>query len=368
MFGGSVYDDIKISKMDEFDINIVIRLPISYEEGEDGIIIENDQPGFVRLRIVNGFDHLDKQQEWEKCHKVTRDWRDGSKYFLQSRFRHWMHRIVQKALNEMNGRVTVNGVDYILNYRESGPAYTLNVSSGAADEDFKLDVDIVPVIRFMHPRWPKSYRTIEDSQAKEWYAVPKPIKGIADEKAKSRCWRLSFQVYEREKLKKNHNLKMTLRLIKKLRDALNMKCIVSYYIKTLFLWKVENVKSKDFWQNNLTVLFHAMLEDLYEAVKNKSIPNFWNKKNNLIESMKPGTQTVYAARLKVVLDSIQTNNIEKIVQALLTKEEIKQFKCSEFYLKRLPLTNFPSLSHEIQRSVLVASLSSEEYVGRMISN
>lgn len=88
LYAGSVYDGIKVSKMDEFDMDIVIRLPISYEEGLNGIMIENDLPGFVKLKICNAFDNLDKQHGWESCHKVTREWRDADKYFLQNKFRY----------------------------------------------------------------------------------------------------------------------------------------------------------------------------------------------------------------------------------------------------------------------------------------
>lgn len=157
MFAGSVYDGIKVTKLDEFDMDIVIRLPINYDLD---ITIENDQAGFVKLKIENAFDNLDKQQEWEKCHKVTRDWRDADKYFLQNKFRQWMHSIVQKALNDLNGQVTVNGVNYLVTYKESGPAYTLNIVNDKDNEYFKLDVDLVPVIRFLCPRWPEGYRLV----------------------------------------------------------------------------------------------------------------------------------------------------------------------------------------------------------------
>lgn len=157
LIAGSVYDGIKVSKLDEFDMDIVIRLPINYD---DGIIIENNEPGFVKLKIETAFDNLDKQQMWEACHKVTRDWRDSEKYLLQNKFRQWMHGIVQKALNDLNGQITVNGVTYYVAYKESGPAYTLNIQNQPGGEDFKLDVDLVPVIRFMYPRWPEGYRLV----------------------------------------------------------------------------------------------------------------------------------------------------------------------------------------------------------------
>lgn len=89
---------------------------------------------------------------------MTRDWRDSNKYLLQNKFRKWLHSIIQKTLNAINNEVTVNGVKYVLNYKSSGPAYTLSIKNRC--EDFSLDVDLVPVIRFMLPRWPIGYRYV----------------------------------------------------------------------------------------------------------------------------------------------------------------------------------------------------------------
>lgn len=340
MYGGSVYDGIKITKLDEFDMDIVIRLPIHYGDGDNGIIIENEQPGFVKLKITNAFDNLDKQKEWENCHKVTREWRDSEKYFLQSKFRRWIHGIVQKALNVMDGKVTVHGVTYLLTYKESGPAYTLNVRNDAGGELFVLDVDLVPVIRFSFPRSPNGYRTIDCGKAKDWLVVPKPNKAISDHTLQSRCWRLSFQEQEREIIKGCLSLKMTIRLVKKVRDALEMKAIASYYIKTLFLWQVDKKKNDEkYWQGSVSFLFHTMIKVLYDAIKKKNVPYFWNNNNNLIEGLKPTLQKVYTEKLEKVLSSIEANDPDKLVTYILTKDELKEFKNTEFYQKQSELPN-----------------------------
>lgn len=336
LYGGSVFDGIKVSKMDEFDMDIVIRLPINYDDGPNGIIIENDQPGFVKLKIMNAFDNLDKQQDWENYHKVTRDWRDAEKYFLQNKFRFWMHSIVQKALNQMDGKVDVNGVVYILKYKESGPAFTLNVTNDEGNEEFKLDVDLVPVVRFIHPRWPKGYRKLKTSQAKDWLVVPKPNKALKDNCQKNRCWRLSFQEYEREIIKGCNQLKVVIRLIKKMRDTLEMKGIASYYIKTLFLWKVEQ-NNKDYWQNKTSVIFRDMLEDFYRAVEKKNIPYYWASDNNLIENLKPSLQKIYAEKLSVVLSAVKANDVDKVVSSLINGKDLKEFRKSEFYQRQLSI-------------------------------
>ncbi|KAJ8732283.1 hypothetical protein PYW08_015013 [Mythimna loreyi] len=330
MYAGSVSDGIKVGRMDEFDMDIVIRLPINYAD----VTIENEEPGFVKLKITNAFDHLDKQPNWENCHKVTREWRDADKYLLQNKFRQWMHKNVQKALNLMEGKVTVNGDVYLLTYKESGPAYTLNIRNDVGTDKYALDVDLVPVIKFMYPRTPDGYRVIEGITAKDWLVVPKPNKALTDNTLKNRCWRLSFQEQERELIKDCKALKTTIRLVKKLRDALEMKAIASYYIKSLFLKKVNEMQDKTYWQNKVSVLFRTMVEELYLAIKIKNIPFFWNCDHNLIGGLKPSLQKIYCERLKDVIASIDANDIEKVVAALLTVEELREFKKSDFYQKQ----------------------------------
>ncbi|KAM3961895.1 cyclic GMP-AMP synthase-like receptor isoform 1-T1 [Aphomia sociella] len=334
MYGGSVYDGIKVAKLDEFDMDIVIRLPISYEDGENGITIENEQPGFVKLKITKAFDNLLKQGEWENCHKVTHSWRDNESYLRQDKFRHWIQSIVQKSMNDFNGQITVNGVVYTIKYTLSGPAYTLKIASLPDDDPFKLDVDLVPVIRFTHPRWPQNYRDPNSTTAKDWLVVPKPNKAIKDAHLQNRCWRLSFQDFEKELMKGCQNLKTTIRLVKKMRDVLEMKAIASYYIKTLFLWKVSN-NNKKYWETKLSVLLKIMLEELYKAIDEKNIPYFWNEHNNLIESLKDSLQREYKRRLKNVLDGIEANDMDKVLPALLTPDELTRFKTFDIYQKHI---------------------------------
>ncbi|XP_050342622.1 cyclic GMP-AMP synthase-like receptor [Nymphalis io] len=353
MYAGSVYDGIKVSKLDEFDMDIVIRLPVNYaDDGENGIIIENDEPGFVKLKIIKAFDNLDKQKEWDTCHKVTREWRDTDKYLLQNKFRQWLHKIVQRTVNDLNDKVTVLGVTYLLTYKTSGPAYTLNIRNSEGDEEFLLDVDFVPVIRFMLPRWPEGYRTVENTQIKEWLVVPKPNKLVQDAGIKNRLWRLSFQDYERDMIKGCQGLKTTIRLVKKLRDELGMKAIASYYIKTLFLWKVE-ATDKQYWQRKISAIYREMVEELYNAIAEGNIPYFWNKDNNLIQGVKATLLQVYAKKLKEVLDSIDSNDVEKAAYFLLNTKEKEEFKNSEFYKNQAVDNN----SNNFVRQVSLCSVS-----------
>lgn len=144
--------------------------------------------------------------------------------------------------------------------------------------------------------------------------------------------------------------------IKKLRDSLGMKAIASYYIKTLFMWKVE-ANDKKYWQKKISVHFREMVEELYKAVNNGKIPYFWNENNNLIQGVRPSLLQLYAKKLKEVLDSIDSNDVEKTVFFLLNTEEINEFKNSEFY-KTQEANNINTVSRQAS-IVSTSSLPSE---------
>lgn len=144
--------------------------------------------------------------------------------------------------------------------------------------------------------------------------------------------------------------------VKKLRDTLQMKDIASYYIKTLFLWKIQETKEKKYWQNKVSTLFRIMVEELYNAIKNKNIPYFWHDENNLIENLKPTIQKLYAEKLKDVLESIKSNDVDKVIASLLTTDELQEFKKSEFYQKQ-PVFSTVSSTSSISRQESLASSS-----------
>lgn len=143
-----------------------------------------------------------------------------------------------------------------------------------------------------------------------------------------------------------------------------MKCIASYYIKTLFLWKVEKVE-KSFWKNKLSIVFREMVNEFYEAIKNKNIPYFWDQNNNLIENIKPSIQSLYADKLKSILNSIDSNDVDKTTYALLTIDEKNAFKNSEFYKEQeLVLSRQQSISSASPSRQLSVTSNSEVDSGK----
>lgn len=135
--------------------------------------------------------------------------------------------------------------------------------------------------------------------------------------------------------------------VKKLRDALGLKAIASYYIKTLFLWKIETESDRKYWQNKISFLFQTMVEELHDAIVKKNIPYYWNPSNNLIATLKPTLQKLYADKLLAVVNSLKAGDIERSVAFLLNAEELVQYKESEFYKHHLNLVANATLKQQV---------------------
>lgn len=57
-YGGSFYDKIRVGKPEEFDLDILMKLPILTKPE----LINSDLPGFVRVKL-NGLSTFQKQPE-----------------------------------------------------------------------------------------------------------------------------------------------------------------------------------------------------------------------------------------------------------------------------------------------------------------
>lgn len=135
-----------------------------------------------------------------------------------------------------------------------------------------------------------------------------------------------------------------------------MKAIASYYIKSLFLKKVHDMNDKTYWQNKVSLLFRTMVEELYQAIQKKEIPFFWNCKHNLIGGLKPTLQKVYVDKLKEVVCCIYANDVEKVVSFLLTTEELREFKKSDFYQKQTEIAPIITPQGSLESSQSESSL------------
>lgn len=253
--GGSYADNLKVSKPDEFDTDIILKLP-GHPIAVTKCTYKKD---FVQIRFPN--------RETGDLVKLTDD--DG--YLLQNRVLNWFISILDTVLlaetyenNVFN--LIIRGNRYEVTKTQSGPALTLKVKVSnrydKAGHQMKFDMDIVVSFLFERSDWiaTKPYPGEISETKYHWTAIPKPDRLIPI----SRGFRASYRAIERDLINNRGKFKQVLRLFKKLRDTqgkglVNLK---SYHLKTVFMLFDEHLKQcneRDFWDKNSTTKIFVMV-------------------------------------------------------------------------------------------------------------
>ncbi|XP_044737675.1 cyclic GMP-AMP synthase-like [Chrysoperla carnea] len=342
LYAGSYYEGLKIGKPDEYDLDLIFKLPINYDALE--ITSSPEKPGYVRIRISD-LEHrrLLKDQYWSERYKVMANWFDENKFFIPDKFRYWLQSVVQKTIN----RYTYDSDQWIC-YSTSGPAITLHVEK----DDIEFSVDLVPVLQMQNRCPPSEICNIRKSKFLEedfyeenseeedsvenkmlsWYVVPKPIKsGSNNTSGANLNWRLAFHDHEKKLISGNERLKPALRLLKKFRDSQNFAKIASYYLKTICLWELKKAKNKRLWTSgSLSKVFVHILKAFSEAIEICEIQYYWQKEHNLLSDINRSTIVDMGYRLNKIINKIELDPTI-IPQFILSKEEYQRCKCENVY-------------------------------------
>ncbi|CAH1962981.1 unnamed protein product [Acanthoscelides obtectus] len=289
-YGGSYYDGIKVGKPEEYDLDLVLNLPVLSKP----VVEVGDKPGFVQVRIMEFDKFLNQPDQYKKYDKIKTLF-DDRMYLSTENVLRWTEKIVTLALNDM-GRTNSDRKGFKFNVElsdnetlvmyaivaKSYPAFTLKLDS--EDGRIKLDIDLVPCFQFKDNQWPRGqYRENPfPRQRDKFLVVPKKPRDTKNCDNIDRYWRLSFQEQERALITgpMTNTLKPAIRLLKKLRDH-HKHSIASYHIKTVSLWQLLEVDAEK-WRLPLSSVFMMMLRKYAETMNDKCIPYYWNKEFNMI--------------------------------------------------------------------------------------
>lgn len=331
-FAGSYPDGLKIGKPEEYDMNMIIRLPVDHSKLE----FETCTPSFIMIKGQKAFN------EGSSLSTDLLRWVDDEGYLLQTKFRDWMESVLTKAFDGLPFHESSGGntrclkvgkqdgeeQEYKIGYKKSGPAMTVKV---VTPDNLSIDVDLVPAFQFGPPIWPDSVLPLpKNCNKKSWMVIPKPKKlkefetpGPND----AREWRMSFLDQEREILNGTGTVKPTIKLLKKLRDSTKFK-LSSYAIKTVVLMEMQTQNS-EFWKNRGTYIFLFMLHRLTEHIRTGHIPFYWDGKDDLLKMKGVECQNVsnrFGKILKDIIKGVGENNPYIIAEKLLTKDELAEVR------------------------------------------
>ncbi|KAF7988625.1 hypothetical protein HCN44_001198 [Aphidius gifuensis] len=320
MYTGSHYKGTKVGKPEEFDLDLILKLPVVY----DGIKIEDvkERPGFARIII----DSSIKLPGWTKHEKTLNQWLDDEKYINNEKVRRWFEGIVSKCFSDFERGINKMyllpskkepSVKYNVTSHKSGPAFTLIVQ----EKNTKFSVDLVPALEF-NKNPPKNI-TKYSTDKPCWHLVPKPSrvgnKAYLD-------WRYCFSTYERKMLSKYGKYKPVIRQMKKLRDTQNWSSMIpSYYIETLFYHEFASGSTYPWCTNSYIEAFIYMLEQLQLMCKKKCLKYFWLDHHNLLDGITWDQAHNITTRLEKIIKDVKAQP-SKLAEYVLTKEEFEQFE------------------------------------------
>lgn len=319
---GSYFDGLRVGRPTEYDINIVLTFYVNYDK--IALVSNKTRGAYASVIMPSEFRRLSKiPATAAKGFKETELWCDAAHRLSMQRFRSWMQKVVDNALNTLpveNGMkvLKVNNKSFQIATKTSGPAFTLTIIENS---DNVIDIDLVPTLAFYLPKTPTDtkidFDKVKVTNIKQYFAVPKPTDDDFG-------WRLAFPYQEKHYIYNKHNMKSAIKILKLLRDVQGFHKLASYYIKTLFLWEaVENTDR--FWKTkSLSFLVIYMLKKLKACLSDKLIRNFWCPDHNLLETIQAETCRNWSNRLAHIINDIESNkknNPFVIIQYLTNKIE-----------------------------------------------
>lgn len=305
-YTGSYYEGLKVSDANEFDLNMKLELPFKWDDVQ--IVYNSVPPGYAQYKITKPLEVLlSRHPKWAIYQKLTLIM-EGP-LLSQKKINEWCQGVGDRALIAL--RQNPSRFQNVTRSRH-GPAFTLNIK---VDSKTLLDVDLVPVVQLN--KYPPSVRKIpqlkSDSMA---FIVPKPT-GNGD-KQTTTIFRISMPVVEREVMDNKGCVKMLIRIFKAIRDNEKWKFFASYYIKTVFLWQLQNKSSSaEYWgENRSDVLFIEMLKEFINVLGKKELPHFLFQKYNLIAGINGVTLDNMKQRLSMYLEKAQSPNLTEFKKLL----------------------------------------------------
>ncbi|CAL1272267.1 unnamed protein product [Larinioides sclopetarius] len=307
-YTGSFYHDLRISKPDEFDLNLILNLGL--KESDFEVTYSPQVPAYARYHLKNPEAAAKKHQKLSLLFE--------NDYLILEKVRKWIQSVVDKALRSYT--LSVKNVHHI-DRSASGPARTLKLikRNGGC-----IDIDLVPVFSCTLPtKQPGIDGRVEKilGSSLATFLVPKPYspsgQAPINDKERTRLWRTHFPDAEKKLIRDIGCVKPVIKLLKLLRDQNPWKILASYYLKTVVMWMMlENLekegwreeKLKEHWkEDKIYERFIEALKKLATCVEERKIPYFFSKKNNLLSKISHEEAQNVSRRLRVIIRDVETN-------------------------------------------------------------
>lgn len=305
-FGGSYYDGLKVGKPNEFDIDLLFKLPLN---ASPTIRVDDNYPGFVQVQLptIELLRTNPTSVDYSSMRKLVND----GNYLSIDRIMKWFQSRVDIAKNALANRADLDFAFSRTSVKNKGPAITFTIRNNATCDEF--DVDFVPCFKFFNTKWPANCKPFrrelvdsKDQLTQEFLVVPKPKDAYS-----TTYMRLSFQGQERVLIHDKGHLKAAIRLLKLYRDKEHDEKIKSYYFKTMAMWALEDPTFR-YKNATLSSIFMQLLERYINVVGKKKLQYYWNPSFNLFQESDATFLRDLHNRLLYFQKDLKSGNADKI--------------------------------------------------------
>ncbi|EDV95913.1 uncharacterized protein LOC6556777 [Drosophila grimshawi] len=257
-FARSYMDGIKIDLPEEFDMFVVIRLSCCALKP---ILVPN-RTGFIFLSASGSL------------HPCVRQFGNEGRFVSRLAMRSWLFRHITAVMPRLQRIRCSRRHIYDLEYtsHDNGVGHTL-LAIDHNDTRRRISFDFVPVFEFQASQWIPGLKIPKNSE-RNWIAVPRKYFKEHSDEQDERSFMLVVPSWEQLVLHKKQNLKDSLRLMLALRDAQEMGALVIYFLKIIYLYKVQGNSIN--WNQAPGRILIRMLVILQHSLVGKRLPIFPN--------------------------------------------------------------------------------------------
>ncbi|XP_073848005.1 cyclic GMP-AMP synthase-like receptor [Musca autumnalis] len=287
---GSYSNGVRLLSPSEFDVFVVLKFPFEVDVKPDEY-----RPGFVHLNVHGNMQKLFNRGDSTFCSTLAKLADHNTKQLRNTNFQGWMFDLIERAAKSCHGFIYHKGFN--IKYQKHAVAYNVYIED-LNDRDVRISLDIVPAINVGSQNWMRlrNNSVAKKSHFEHFMAIAKTAANYPPSTFEN-TFMLVNPAAERDVLWDKPNLKPTLRLLKSLRDKLDLKRFKSFFVTQIFLWEVE-AQPLDFWRQPIGAIFVHMLQRLYDCFIEGNLPYFWNEGCNLLDILKPYEIEVYSYKLK----------------------------------------------------------------------
>ncbi|XP_068762759.1 cyclic GMP-AMP synthase-like receptor 1 isoform X2 [Montipora capricornis] len=285
---GSYYERSKVGEPDEFDLMLVVEnLELDagpYGDDEDDGMSEPPK-GFTRVMIDMGEERI---------------WRPDSCVNTRGM-------LSASSVKSVFARHVRNAIEYLgygrfVEVRSQGPAVTLIITNRMNGRKYSIDLTLA----IKDKSWPEDADEWKGRPRRGWpnqnlvreiwhdgcHLVAKQPKGSnVPEHEKGFLWRYSFSEAEKKLfLRGGHGeasscRKQVLRILKALKEGLDLHPLKSYHLKTMLLYECEEKPHPSSWSfDHLGDRFMGLLQRLLDCLRQKNCPHYFMREFNLFET------------------------------------------------------------------------------------